>query len=60
MTASFDLANIPVLYSYILFIAVCVVIAVFSWLLYNFHARVMASVFQVYEEIRAGKADKTV
>lgn len=60
MMASFDLANIPVLYSYILFIAVCVVIAVFSWLLYNFHARVMASVFQVYEEIRAGKADKTV
>lgn len=44
MMSTFDLAGIPVLHSYILFVATCTVIAFLSVLLYRFHAYVVREV----------------
>lgn len=41
MMATFDLVNISILYSYILFAAICIVICFISWALFKFHKYVM-------------------
>ena len=44
MMSTFDLVSISIVDSYVLFVSICFVIALFSWLLYNFHAYVMKQV----------------
>lgn len=42
--ARFDLVNISVKKSYLLFAAICVVIAVFAWILFHIHAFIMGRI----------------
>ena len=42
--ARFDLVNISVKKSYLLFAAICVVIAVFAWILFHVHAFIMGRI----------------
>lgn len=42
MTERFDLTQISKLHSHILFITICIVIVLFAWALYQFHAKIMS------------------
>ncbi len=56
MMKTFNLMEISVLYSYILFIVVCVVVAFFAWLLYNVHDKIIKKICYFYmEEIQRKK-----
>ena len=50
MMMTFDLTQISREYSYLLFVVICSVIAVFAWGLYRFHAYVMHQVPQLFKK----------
>lgn len=52
MMSTFDLGSISVLHSYILFACVCVVIAIFAWVLYRLHETIMRYIERCCNEIR--------